>query len=62
MAKKQLFIRVEKRGKEFVVVFGFGVQSFELAYGGTKSEAQWMAKMLRYAFAQYRKSVVSPKS
>lgn len=43
-------INVEKRGREYKVDFWIGNQGFELSYGGTKAEANWMAKMLRNAF------------
>lgn len=56
-ASRKMVINVEKIRGEWKVVFGFGNQSFELAYGGTKSEANWMAKMLRICFKNYRKSI-----
>ncbi len=42
--------KIEKRGGKWVVIFTIGVQTFELAYGGTKAEANWMKKMLDNAF------------
>lgn len=43
-------IEVVRRAKEWTVMFGIGNQFFELYYGGTKAEANWMAKMLKKAF------------
>lgn len=43
-------IEVVRRHKEWTVQFGIGNQFFELYYGGTKAEANWMAKMLKNAF------------
>lgn len=43
-------IEVVQIRKEWKVEFSIGNQTFELAYGGTKSEANWMKRMLEKAF------------
>lgn len=55
-------IEVLKIGGEWKVEFSFGNQFFLLSYGGTKAEAEWMGKMLRKCFVNYKKSLKSKKS
>lgn len=55
--KQEIKVEVLKIRNRWVVEFGFGNQFFELSYGGTKAEANWMAKMLRGCFRNYRKSI-----
>lgn len=43
-------VEIEKRGGRWVVMFTIGFQTFRLSYGGTKSEATWMASILKKAF------------
>jgi hypothetical protein len=57
--KKTITIKVLKRHKEWVVEFSYGVQFFTLQYGGTKAEAEWMAKMLRKCFKSYAIDILS---
>ena len=45
-------IKVLKIGREWKVEFWIAQQGFQLAYGGTKAEANWMAKMLKNAFSR----------
>ena len=48
--KKILKIEVVKISGEWLVKFHIGHQSFILKYGGTKTKANWMRKMLIKAF------------
>lgn len=54
--KAEMEIEVCKMHGEWKVLFGFGNQTFELKYGGTKAEATWMAQMLKKCFANYTKA------
>ena len=51
-------IEIKKIGRLYKIYFGFGVQSFELAYSGSKKDAEWMAKMLKRCFLNYKKFVL----
>lgn len=51
-------IEIKKVGKEYRVYFGFGVQSFELSFTANKKDAEWMAKMLKRCFLNYKKSIL----
>ena len=50
-------IEVLKRNNEWVVEFSFGNQFFTLQYGGTKAEAQWMARMLTKCCTNYTSTI-----
>ncbi len=54
-------IEVVKKDGQWKVEFSFENQSFTqfftLEYGGTKTEAIWMSKMLKKCFANYKKSL-----
>lgn len=52
-----MIIEVVKIGGEWKVQFSYGNQFFILEYGGTKSEATWMAKMLKQCFNKYTLSI-----
>ena len=52
-----MIIKVVKIGGEWLVEFSSGNQYFELRYGGTKTEALWMSKMLRKCFKNYKLSL-----
>lgn len=55
-------VDINKLGKlEYRVVFGFGNQFFTLEYVGTKTEAKWMAKMLKKCFENYKLSLTEQK-
>lgn len=44
-------VEVIKISGEWKVEFTIGVQTFQLAYSGTKVMAKWYAKMLKKAFS-----------
>ena len=51
-------VKVIKKCKAWDVEFWQGNQGFTLAYDATKSEALWMAKILRQAFRNYKKEIL----
>ena len=55
--KEELKIEVLKIGGKWRVQFSFGVQFFTLDYSSNKNECEWMARMLRKFFANYKSSI-----
>lgn len=43
----------------YTIQINFGVQYFNLKYQGNKKEAQWMARMVRKCFANYKQSIIT---
>lgn len=54
-------VKILKIGGEWKVQFSYGNQFFTLEYGGSKAEAEWMAKQLKKCFADYKVHSIKKK-